>query len=587
MTHLNDIHMLKPVVVDGKPVFYLWAFLHLSDVGGRVPGSISASNRSIDDEGIRVPPSRLYSQGSLDESVADAFLADSRTPDLNWGDMKALVAALNKGEERSLELVHRFGANAISHGISTVLMYGERKSRSVLASLPTGTYAFTDYIEMHGQDSSPVPITVSLSLDGTGVHVDFAGTGAQVPLAYNVVTFGKRHSDVIYGLVNFLRTVDPTMPSNAGILRPISVEIPAGSVLNPAPGAAIGARMGTVVRTMEATYGALAHVTDVVPAASGDRTLVFISAPTVDGGTRVSLLQPVVGGSGARSTSDGIDGIDAAVAWLRNVPTEALEMDAPVLVGRYRLATGFSAGRQRGGRGTEFEFTVVEPGCRVIARNRSRRRFRPWGRAGGEPGGFSYVVLNPGTPREQTHDLLDVIDLTQGETLRFVSGYGGAFGCALGRNPARVQDDVAGGAVDILDAEIHFGVSATHWSQSDRSAQPTDAVARGECHDHPRFTRGIELLSYELRLDEELMKPLVAFLARRPAPTRVAAESMLRSSAAGLESQRNRAKVTRVVVARVIRQVELLEEKGGPPDSILGSPNAGVSPSKRAPGGLT
>ena len=511
MTHLNDVHLLKPLFHRGEIQFYLWAFLHLSDVGGRVPGSISAANRSLDEEGFRVAPAKLYRAGELDIATSEAFQRESRTPDLNRGDINALVAALNKGEQRSVELLDRYGAAAIAGGVEGLLAYGERKARAVIGALKPGTYIFTDYVEVQDPSIPPVPISVAATVDGSSLSLDFEGSGSQIPAAYNLMTHGRRHSDLIYGVINFLRSADPTMPANAGILRPVTVRTPEGSILNARAGAAIGARMGVVVRTMEAIYGALGQASDVLPAASGDRSLVFLTAPEPDGGTRVSLLQPVVGGSGARARRDGIDGIDAAVAWLRNVPTEALELEMPVLVHSYRLAPGHAAGAFRGGRGTEFEFETLVDGCRVIARNRSRRVFRPWGRDGGEPGGHSRVWLNPGTGEERYYEVIDIIELRRGDTLRFVSGYGGAFGPPLERDPLSVRNDVRERVLSAASARNKYGVElADDDARVDQAATTTiRAIARGSVvSSDDSHSVGIERLLHDVGLPPEFAEGL-------------------------------------------------------------------------------
>jgi N-methylhydantoinase B len=492
MTHLNDLHMFRPVFVEGELVCFVWDFLHLSDVGGGTPGSISPSNSEVFQEGIRIPPTKLYREGVLDESVAEILGSNTRTPDLNWGDINSLVAALNLGEQRMHEVIRKYGLSVVKQGIVDLLEYGELRARALIERIPDGEYAFADYLEI--QDfARPVRISVKATVVGSSIHLDFAGTDQQVPLAYNFLAGGRRHGEAIFGVANLLRAMDPTIPANAGLLRPVTAEIPAGSILNPVGRPALGVRMATLWRVMDVIHGALAQaVPSLIPAGSGDRTLIFLAIDRqgTDHKPVVSLLQPSLGGSGARESRDGIDGLDA-ISWLRNVPTESLESDLPILVTQYRLAEAEGAGTFRGGRGPVFEFQVGVD-FRVVARNRNRRRLRPWGRAGGLPGGHARVVVNPGTERERQFETVGVLQLLAGDAIRFVSSSGGGFGDPTKRDPGAVLRDVLDGAISADAAARVYGVVMSDGTIDEAATQRRRAQVQNVAPAQTAFTFGHE-----------------------------------------------------------------------------------------------
>jgi N-methylhydantoinase B len=507
MTHNNDLNLIKPVFWKGELLFFLWDFLHLSDIGGAVPGSVTSSNRDIFQEGLRIPPTKLYREGRLNQELLDIFLTNTRTPELNWGDLKALTAALNCGERRVAQTLEKYGAQVVRQGVLDLLSYGERKARALIDSFPHGSWRMTDYLEMPHLPERPVRISLAITIEGSEICMDFTGTDPQVPYAFNLTTGGRAHGDIVYGIVNLMRTADPTIPLNAGILRPIRAVIPRGTLLNPEGRPAIGTRMAVVSRVMDMVNGAISQaLPHLPPAGGGDMTLIFLAVPQDEksGGT-VTLLEPLPGGFGARAEKDGVDGVDAGNTWCKNVPAEVLEAALPILIREYHLDGAISAGKYRGGRGTVFEFEALRPNCQVIARNRSRLQFRPWGRLGGEPGGQSRVWLNPGTQRECAYEVLrDVIELQQGEVLRFASSCGGGYGDPLEREPALVLKDVEEGVLSLKAAESDFGVVMDHGAVAvDRTAELRTAL-RGVRGALPEFSYGIERALFEAGRQSDL-----------------------------------------------------------------------------------
>ncbi|MGE4336968.1 MAG: hydantoinase B/oxoprolinase family protein, partial [Pigmentiphaga sp.] len=406
-THLPDIHLLKPYFHEGKLVCFSWTFIHSSDVGGMVPGSIALVAKDIYQEGIRLPAVKLYKAGQLNEEIMTTFLANCRIPRHNRGDIQAMVSAMEAAERRLDSTIAKYGLQRFEDGVADLLDYGERRSREVIGKLPSGRYEMVDYLELADPDMPPARIKLAMEIHDGEIHMDFSGSDPQLPFALNLPTFGKNHHFINAGVFNFIYAVDSAIPINRGVLRPIRVTIPSGTLLNPEAGAAIGVRFATVVRVMEMVFGALSQATDGevaapadvagrVPAAgAGMLGVALLSLIDVEKGeTQVNVLQPLWGGSGARPVKDGIDGADFAAGYLRNIPAETSETEMPVLVERYQLSNEPpSPGKWRGGIGIDMQFRVFTPNALLTARGMERFEFRPWGRKGGSAGTLGQTFL--------------------------------------------------------------------------------------------------------------------------------------------------------------------------------------------------
>ena len=320
-THLSDVYLWKPIFVDGELLCWAWSFIHVSDIGGRVPGSIAPSSHEVFQEGIRVTPQKLFHGGKLYQPLRDMFLTNTRTPDQNWGDMKACLAGIARAEARVHELVGQYGLETIDNSIDQVLDYGEQQSRRVISHVPNGTYHFKDYIEADMVGLGLVRIKIAMTIADDEMLLDFTGTAPQVRAALNLPTYNRDgHWMLITGLVNWICTQEPNIAYNAGLVRPMKVRIPRGTILNPAPGAAYGARYSTSHKVCDVSVGALAQaVPNELPATdSGQGSILLVSVPDfVTGGNKVSVIQPIVGGSGGRPVADGVDGTMVILKGLR------------------------------------------------------------------------------------------------------------------------------------------------------------------------------------------------------------------------------------------------------------------------------
>jgi N-methylhydantoinase B len=480
VTHLPDIHVLKPVFVEGRLLAFTYAFIHCSDVGGMVPASITPRATEIFQEGLRLPPKKIYRAGVLNQDLVDIILANCRIPEQNWGDLKALFGGLTTGERRFQGIARKFGIDVIEKGIEDLIDYTERKVRALIARMPRGRYEFSDYIEDDVATEIPIRLQVAVTIGDGEIELDFTGTDPQVSSALNIPTGGRVHPFVTFALTNYFASADPNLPMNAGLLRPIRVVLPPGTVVNPHFPAACGVRYATVLRVYDTVLGALSRcLPDRIPAAgAGQGCMVALSLPDLATGRRnVTVVEPMIGGGGGRPTQAGINGCDASLGFLRTTPAESLESEVPIVIRRYDLIPGSAgAGRHRGGFGVRLDFQVFQPEGLVTARGMERLRFQPWGVLGGHPGAAGQVVLNPGTPAERPLPKIDVLSLEPGDVLSVRTPGGGGYGDPLERPPRDVAADVGAGLLAADDAERFYGVVVRD-AEPDESA--TEAVRHG------------------------------------------------------------------------------------------------------------
>src|SRR5437762_4216532 len=486
--HLNDIYAFRPVFVDGELLCLAWTFIHCTDVGGYAPGSIDMQNSEVFQEGLRMRPVKLFKRGVLNEEVWNLFADNCRIPSLNWGDMTACVAALTKAETRMQRLAERYGRGEVRRAMYATLDRTEALTRTVLSQLPQGSYTFTEYFEDDYVSDVPVRIVVKLTVRGDGtIELDYTGSDPQVRAALNLPTGNMNHHPFLaMSAVNYVVTKSEAIHINAGILRCIDLVLPEASVVNASFPAACGMRFTTAMRVHDLVLGALTKaIPGKVPVAgSGVLVVTYISTSELGGAGRVVVANPVSGGSGASGERDGISGTEMSVAFLRNVPVEVLEAEAPVVVRRFGLAPDSEGpGRFRGGFGVAYELEIKHPSAVVVMRGKDRQRFCAWGAAGGGAGTTSgNIGTRPGARLSSTgpHDIgkRTVYRAELGEVIRLWGGGGGGFGDPFERDPELVAADVAAGLVSPERARDVYGVAIT--------AGALDATATAVLRRRPR-----------------------------------------------------------------------------------------------------
>jgi N-methylhydantoinase B len=461
-THLPDLHLIRPYFHAGSIVAYGWCFIHSADIGGRVPSSISPANRDVFQEGLMIPPMKLVRAGVLNPDFLGLYRSNVRTPDQNLGDIRAQLAALHVGGQRVAEMIARHGVETFLAAQEALQDYAHRKARAVFRRIPDGAYEFWDYLDDDLVSRFPVRVRVRMTATDGALHLDFAGTDPEVETAYNIPTMGRRHAWFTARLVGAVCTNDPTIPLNAGVYRSVTASAQPGSVVHAEYPAAVGVRQPTGRRVFDMlTATLLQGDPSLMAAASGGvSTPVVLAEEETDAGARnVVVVQPMVGGMGARLGHDGVDGRDSGTSNLANNPVEAIEESAPIRVLHYGIRPDSGgAGKWRGGNGLTLTFQVLHDGCTVMARGMERARFPPWGAFGGKPGAPFRVVVNQGRKDERLIPKIDQLLLEEGDTVTVMTPGAGGYGEALERDPAKVATDMRLGMISAAAARAEYGV---------------------------------------------------------------------------------------------------------------------------------
>ena len=465
-THLPDLQLLEPWFVDGEIVAWGWAFLHASDVGGRVPSSISPTNGDIFQEGLQIPPVKLMRAGQLNQDVAAILAANSRTPEANAGDIQAMLAALSAGRQRLQNIVGQHGVQSVRQAQQDLQEYAAARARQVLRRVPDGCYQFEDYLDDDATGGGlPVRLALSATFNDGRVHLDFSGSDAQVAAAINIPSHGEPHAWLTLRLLALVCTLDKTVPLNAGLLAPVTLFAPAGSLVNPHYPAAVGVRHATAVRVNDLLNGLLGQaLPQVMPAASGGTIIPFVVAESAVNGREqnVQVIEPMVGGGGARFGRDGIDGRDNSISNLANNPVEKVEAETGIHILQYALR-GDSAGpgRWRGGMGQQIRIRIREEDTTLLARGMERMLFQPWGVHGAGPGQPARLTLYPADGVARPLGKIDLLSVGPGDELLLQTPGGGGWGDPLLRDPQAVADDVSNQLLSSAAAAAQYGVVLT------------------------------------------------------------------------------------------------------------------------------
>lgn len=456
--HLPDVFMFRPVFHDGQRQGFVVAIAHQTDMGGRVAGSNASDSTEIFQEGLRIPPLKLYERGVPNDTLHRLIALNVRVPDRVLGDLKAQHAACSVGEKEFLKLLRRYGADVVRMYMGELLDYAERMTREEIRRWPKGTVEFTDYVDDDGFQIEPIPINVRMTVHEDSLTVDFTGSSPQVKGAINATaSFTK---SATYFCIRAMLRAD--VPENAGVFRCIQFQIPRGSVLNPEPPAACAARALTGYRVVDAVLGALAQILpERVPAACEGGNSVACFGGYTEQRKPFIVVEMICGTGGGRPTKDGIDGVTNPSQNLSNTPVEILEAQHPIRIEEYSFVPdSCGAGRWRGGLGICREYVLLNYEATLQIRS-DRVKFRPYGLAGGKSGSPSRTVLNP---RNGAKELSSKVLLTvhQGDVIRHQQAGGGGFGDALERDPERVARDVRDEKVSLEFARREHGVVLHH-----------------------------------------------------------------------------------------------------------------------------
>jgi N-methylhydantoinase B len=386
-THLPDITLIAPIFVQAEDDPRLIGFAanraHHADVGGMSPGSMPLATE-IYQEGVIIPPLKLWEGGQPNRALLALVLRNVRTPDERRGDLTAQVAANRTAARRLQEMVDRWGLATLEEHVDALIAYATRIAQATIEAIPDGRYQFTDYLDDDGIEDARIPITATVTVRGCELTVDFEGSSPQV--RGNINTVASVAKSATYYVVRCLMPDDA--PMNHGTFAPVTVIAPSGTVVNARPPAAVAqGNVETSQRITDVLLGAFAQaLPDVVPAAS-QGTMNNITAGGIDPRTRqpFAYYETMGGGMGARPGLDGLSGVHTHMSNTLNTPVEAFEYAYPMRITRYQLRDGSGGqGAARGGDGLLREITFEVPTDVTLLTE--RRRLPPYGLHGGDPG---------------------------------------------------------------------------------------------------------------------------------------------------------------------------------------------------------
>ena len=456
VSHLPDWIVLVPIFREGRHIAWSAMFGHMSDNGGMVPGSIPIKAESIFQEGIRIPPTKLYKKGELQSDLLDLILHNVRTPQWNRFDLNALVAACNTAAKRCIEISERFGDD-VFYSTMEIMLERNRVAMSAIINMlvPEEPRTFVDYVCDDGVGMGPYKIQCKMWREGDRAFFDFEGTDPQAQSSINFY-LNEDMFKMFFGSFT-INLVDPQILFNDGFYDLVDVHIPAGSLLKPHFPAALSGRTHALGRIFDVMGGLLGQGAPEAMNAAGfsDSPHLFYSGYD-DNGEWFQLFQIGFGGIPGRPVGDGPDG-HSLWPGFTNVPNEFIEAYFPLQVDKYEtIVDSGGAGQYRGGNGLSVAYRFLNDGS--IAIHDDRWLTYPWGVNGGTPGRRSTKVIHRADGTQQTLPAkCDGIEVKKGDVLYFNTWGGGGWGDPYLREPAHVLDDVNRGLVSIEGAK-RYGV---------------------------------------------------------------------------------------------------------------------------------
>lgn len=474
ISHNNDWCVMLPIFHEGQLVGYSSMFGHMVDVGGKVPGSMPFDARSIWEEGLRVPPVKVYEKGELNQGVLDIMLNNTRTPDMNRSDLMALIAACRTASTRVQELCARFDRATYMSACDMLLDRTKEAMRALIQKyIPEEPVEFTDYVDDDGRGHGPFQMKLSIYRKGEIAVFDWTGTDDQAegPINFHI---HEGLCKMFFG-VYMIMAFDPDMLFNEGFYDLFEIILPEGSLLNPRFPAALGNRLNTHTRFFDCQAGALGQRAPHLSMAAGYGTSPhFIFSGHDKDNKYFQLMELLFGGVPGRPRGDGLDGH----AWwplFSATPIEYIENYYPVLVEGYRpIKDSGGAGLHRGGAGIEKIYHLLESG--EVSIHDDREVVPPWGINGGLYGGTSskWLVREGESEPERIPSKIDDLPVSAGDRVIYRTAGSGGWGDPLERDPAKVAQDVANGLTSTEKAERDYAVVLTEAGEVD--AQTTASL---------------------------------------------------------------------------------------------------------------
>lgn len=502
VSHLPDWLVLVPVFKDGRLINWAAMFGHMSDVGGKVPGSLPTDAQTIFEEGIRIPPVKIYKKGVLNHDVLDLILHNVRMPSWNRSDLNAIVASCRTAGRRCVELAERFGDDVFASALGMMLQRNYVAMREIIRNVvPEEKRSFEDYICDDGAGLGPYTIRCTMWREGDKAIFDFEGTDPQAPSSVNYF-LNEEMFKMFFGAFT-INLFDPSILFNDGFYDLVDVRIPQGSILKPNFPAALSCRTHLLGRIFDVMGGLLGQGTpDAMNAAGFSDSPHFMYSGYDARGEWFQLFQIGFGGIPGRPIGDGPDGHSL---WpnFTNVPNEFVEAYFPLRIETYETITDSGgAGKHRGGNGIRMAYRLLADG--EISIHDDRWLTYPWGVIGGDPGMRSRKELIKANGESQIlPSKCDHIKVETGDLVIFDTWGGGGWGSPLERDPAAVTTDVLKGLVSVEGA-LRYGVVLDSLGKVDANATTTlraEMTASRDTDD--LFSRGGAIAEIKARCEAE------------------------------------------------------------------------------------
>jgi N-methylhydantoinase B len=468
-THLNDFRLVRPLFCNGKLFAWLASVGHWLDVGGNVPGNFNAKATESFQEGFRIPPVKLARGGVIQQDIIDILGANSRVPQSNWGDLNGQLNALDLGARRFNTLLEEYGGELIVSALDSLTARAEKLMRANIASLPSGTYSYEDFLDNDGITDEPLRIALDLTISGETMRLDFSRSSPPCDGPLNIAL-----STTVACCYVALKHIFTDVPANAGCLAPIEFVIPNTTLLGVSAPRPVGGYTETILRVIDTVFGAFAKV---APQRANGSPFATINALSLSGwreqGRRWVMFCFFGGGLGGNPETDGLNHGNNPISTATIPPAEILESLYPVMFTQWALRPDSGGpGFHRGGLGAIYEIEMLAEGATDVSLLGERGKFPPFGVNGGKSAALNRFIYQS-AGGEHTPPLVSKVTdirIAQGQRVRLETPGGGGYGDPLTRDPVRVANDVKLGYVTRASARKDYNVVIGHDGSVDTKA---------------------------------------------------------------------------------------------------------------------
>jgi N-methylhydantoinase B len=456
-THLQDTQFVRPIFYDGELFCFLANTGHFMDIGGGTPGGWAPSATEIYQEGILIPPVKLYNEGILNEDLLKLFLKNIRLPEQVLGDIEAMKNALETGESRLIEVIDRYGKDNVLACLDEMIIRSERQMASYISEIPDGVYPFEDYLDNDGVVDKPLKICITVKVSGSNMEIDFTGTDPNTVGPMNL-----SYSTTVCACHIAIKHIFPDVPVNGGTFKPIKFNIPEGTLVYAKHPHSVSGYTEVLGRVIDVCFGALQKaVPDKVPAATfGTTGVMTIGGIHPETEKYFVGVFPYPGGYGGSKETDGLIHGNTPQSMANFMSIESSEHRYPVMFECFKVREGSSgAGYHRGGTGSSYTIRSLSDQM-VVSIMGDRAKYQPFGIAGGKDSVPNRVVFHLKTgdmvPVMQTK--IDKQPLKRNETIEVSSPGGGGYGDPTTRLPELVLADLNSGFITEEQAENDYGI---------------------------------------------------------------------------------------------------------------------------------